>query len=192
MDATPNGCQILKSELKYHLRIQWILVLVFAAMLLSCSEKNYPSVDKLPRNAELTLFSGRQLKIDLALSVSEQRRGVSGIKDKDFANDRGILFVYWGYAQRQFWMPDTYFDLDIFFLDKDLKILEVERNVPHYPGRQNPSKIPRTKKVLSAHVLEMKSDSTLAKELKPGHTLKWSAKLPLKTYEKVMRASIRY
>jgi uncharacterized membrane protein (UPF0127 family) len=89
-------------------------------------------------------------------------------------------------------MPDTYFDLDIFFLDKDLKILEVQRNVPHYPGRQNPSKIPRTKKVLSAHVLEMKSDSPLAKELKPGQTLKWSAKLPLKTYEQVMRASIRY
>jgi uncharacterized membrane protein (UPF0127 family) len=167
-------------------------VLIFAAILLSCSEKNYHSIDKLPRSAELTLSSGRQLKIDLALTASEQIRGVSGIKAKDFANDRGMLFLYWDYAQRQFWMPDTYFDLDIFFLDKDLKILEVQRNVPHYPGRQNPSKIPRTKKVLSAHVLEMKSDSPLAKELKPGQTLKWSAKLPLKTYEQVMRASIRY
>ena len=182
----------MNCELKYHLRIQWILVLVFAAILLGCSEKNYHSVDKLPRSAELTLPSGRHLKIDLALTVSEKIRGVSGIKANDFANDRGMLFVYWGYAQRQFWMPDTYFDLDIFFLDKDLKILEVERNVPHYPGRQNPSNIPRPKKVLSAHVLEIKSDSPLAKELKPGQTLKWSAKLPLKTYEKVMRASIRY
>ena len=182
----------MNSELKYRTRFQWISVLVFAAILLSCAEKNYHSVDKLPRNAELTLSSGRQLKMDLALTVPEQRRGVSGIKAKDFASDRGMLFVYWGYARRQFWMPDTYFDLDIFFLDKDLKILEVERNVPHYPGWQNPSKIPRTKKVLSAHVLEMKSDSPLAKELKSGHRLQWSAKLPLKTYEKVMRASIRY
>jgi uncharacterized membrane protein (UPF0127 family) len=167
-------------------------VLIFAAILLGCAEKNYHSVDQLPRNAELTLSSGRQLKIDLALTASEQIRGISGIKAKDFAGDRGMLFVYWDYARRQFWMPDTHFDLDIFFLDKDLKILAVERNVPHYPGRQNPSKIPRTKTVLSAHVLEMKSDSPLAKELKPGQTLKWSAKLPLKTYEKVMRASIRY
>jgi len=167
-------------------------VLIFAAILLSCSEKNYHSVDKLPRSAELILPSGRQLKIDLALTVSEKIRGVSGIKAKDFANDRGMLFIYWGYAQREFWMPDTYFDLDIFFLDKNLKILAVDRNVPHYPGRQNPSKIPRTKKVLSAHVLEMKSDSPLATELKPGQTLKWSAKLPLKTYEKVMRASTHY
>ena len=167
-------------------------VLVFAAILLSCSDKNYHSVDKLPRSAELTLPSGRHLKIDLALTVAEKIRGVSGIKAKDFADDRGMLFIYWGYAQREFWMPDTYFDLDIFFLDKNLEILDVDRNVPHYPGRQNPSKIPRTKKVLSAHVLEMKSDSPLAKELKPGHRLKWSAQLPLKTYEKVMRASIRY
>jgi uncharacterized membrane protein (UPF0127 family) len=180
------------SELKYHPGIQWIPALVFAAILLGCSENNYHSVDKLPRSAELTLASGRQLKIDLALTASEKIRGVSGIRAKDFAGDRGILFVYWGYARRQFWMPDTHFDLDIFFLDKDLKILAVERNVPHYPGRQNPSKIPRTKKVLSAHVLEMKSDSPLAKELKTGQTLKWSTKLPLKTYEKVMRASIRY
>jgi uncharacterized membrane protein (UPF0127 family) len=180
------------SELKYRTRIQWIPALVFVAILLGCSENNYHSVAKLPRSAELTLPSGRQLKIDLALTVPEQRRGVSGIRAKDFAGDRGILFVYWGYARRQLWMPDTYFDLDIFFLDKDLKIIDVERDVPHYPGRQNPSKIPRTKKVLSAHVLEMKSDSPLAKELKSGHRLQWSAKLPLKTYEKVMRASIRY
>jgi len=166
-------------------------LLILFVLLLSCSEKIYRSVDDLPRKAKLTLPSGKKLKIDLALTRREEQQGVSGIQAKDYPDDRGLLFVYWNYELRRFWMPDTLFDLDIFFLDKNLKIRDVERNVSHYPGRQFPSKIPKTRTILSAHVLEMKSASPLAKEIKPGDTLKWSSKPKLKTYKKVMKAAER-
>ncbi len=166
-----------------------INLLVFCLILPSCFEKTYRSVDDLPRNAELTLPSGKKLKIDLALTKREKQQGVSGIQAKDFPDDRGLLFVFWDFEPRRFWMPDTHFDLDIFFLDKDLKIRDVERNVPHYPGWQNPSKIPETRTILSAHVLEMKSASPLAKEIKPGDTLKWSSKPEFNTYRKVIKAA---
>jgi uncharacterized membrane protein (UPF0127 family) len=158
-------------------------------ILPSCFEKTFRSVDSLPRNAELILPSGKKLKIDLALTKREKQQGVSGIQAKDFPDDRGLLFVYWDDAYRRFWMPDTHFDLDIFFLDRNLKIRDIERNVPHHPGWQNPSKIPQTRAILSAHVLEMKSASPFAKEIKPGDTLKWSSKPGVDIYKQVMIAA---
>ena len=179
----------MKSILYLNSKYSLITLLILSVLLPSCLEKTYRSVDDLPRNAELTLPSGKKLKMDLALTKREKQKGVSGIQAKDFPDDRGLLFVYWNDEFRRFWMPDTHFDLDIFFLDKDLKIRDVERNVPHYPGWQNPSKIPQTRTILSAHVLEMKSASPLAKEIKPGDSLKWSSKPEFNIYRKVMKAA---
>jgi len=166
-----------------------IILLILSALLPGCFEKIYRSVDDLPRKAELILPSGKKLKIDLALTNREKQQGVSGIQAKDYPDDRGLLFVYWNDEFRRFWMPDTHFDLDIFFLDKNLKIRDVERNVPHHPGWQNPSKIPKTRTIFCAHVLEIKSASLLAKEIEPGDTLRWSSEPGFDIYRKVMKAA---
>jgi|GEM_PF-662472 len=178
----------MKSILYFNSKYSVITLLILSVLLPSCFEKIYRSVDDLPRKAELILPSGKKLKINLALTKREKQQGVSGIHANDYPDDRGLLFVYWNDELRRFWMPDTHFDLDIFFLDKNLKIRDVERNVPHHPGRKNPSKIPKTRTILSAHVLEIKSASPLAKEIKPGDTLKWSSKPGFDIYKKVMKA----
>ena len=113
----------------------------------------------------------------MAKTDEAKTRGLSGRASKDFADDQAMLFWYDDSGPRRFWMPNTHFDLDIFFLDKDFVVLDVERNVPHYPfeaaasGIHGP--IPTTRTVYAQHVLEMRASSALSKSLQPGQKIQW-------------------
>lgn len=125
------------------------------------------------KQRNLVLSSGKELKVFMALSSKQQTQGLSGLKEHEFAKNEAMFFPGKAPMMRGFWMPDTYFNLDIFFIDQNMKIVEIERNVPHHPGRQEPPTIARTKQVFCQHVLEIRSDSPLAKELRFGQQLNW-------------------
>ena len=148
-------------------------VLLIAILLLqnSCSE---PESNLLTFHDKIIfeLPSGKKALTYVAMSESQKSQGLSGVQDKDFSVNQAMIFYYKEDGVRHFWMPDTYFNLVIFFLDKDFKILNVERDVPHHPGLVEPPKIYRTKGYFTRYVLEMKSSSPLAKNLKPGHKLR--------------------
>ena len=158
-------------------------VLILALLLGNSCHKEAPiqkptkkkvfDLSQLSRKAKIALPSGRLLDITLAITNAEQTQGLSGIQDKDYSPDQGMLFLYKESGPRRFWMPDTYFDLNIIFLDRDLKVVDIESNVPHHPGRSEPPAITRTRSVWAMHVLEVKADSAAAKEIKPGQSLKW-------------------
>jgi len=123
----------------------------------------------------LILPKGDKLYTYMALTVEEQTQGLSGLKDHQFSDNEAMIFMYPKNRYHSFWMPDTYFNLDIFFLDKELKIVDVERNVLHHPGRSTPPPIPTTRAIYAQHVLEVKSKSSLAKSLNIGDRLQWVA-----------------
>jgi len=118
-------------------------------------------------------------------------QGLSGVKPEDFAHDQGMLFFYLADEERHFWMPDTYFDLDLFYLDHELRILDIVRKLPHYIGRSNPQLIPRARSVWSRHVLEMKSGSPIAQKLQVGDQLKWKSSLDLKMTEEKIKTELK-
>lgn len=124
---------------------------------------------KLPL-IQLATSGGRLLQVYVAKSAEEQGQGLSGIKDEEFYSHEGMLFYYEVDGPHSFWMPDTYFALDIFFLDEKLKIIDVERNVPPHPGRVVPPAIATTRAISSRHVLELKS-SDISQGLKVGDSL---------------------
>lgn len=144
----------------------------------SASKRELPQL-QLP-TAVMGISSGKNFQVYLAVSDSEQTLGLSAIPDENWSADDGMLFWYEEDSPKSFWMPDTYFNLDIFFLDKDLKIIAVERNVPHYIGREHPETIPRTASYFCRHVLELKSSSDLAKNIQTGETLTWVSPPPWK------------
>ncbi len=110
----------------------------------------------------------------MAQTDEEQQTGLSGLPSDDFASDEGLLFPADENKLRQFWMPETHFNLDIIFLTKDLYVLDVHKNLPHFPKREPRSAIPLSKAVYSRHILEIRADSPLAREIRPGIMLKWS------------------
>ncbi len=119
------------------------------------------------------------IQVELAVSKSDQAKGLSGKKKGSLKFHQGMLFLYKEDGPKSFWMPDTYFDLDIIFLDKDLKILNIQRKVPHHPGRDEPPAIARTPAIMSRHILELAADSKISKKLRVGQQLKWASPTPI-------------
>jgi uncharacterized membrane protein (UPF0127 family) len=155
------------------------LTLSLLFILFACQSGSRPSESQI----ELTLPSGERVKTTLAITAAEQEQGLSGIRPEDFADDDGKLFFNLNYDERHFWMPDTYFDLDLFYLDKDLKVIDLIRKLPHYIGRNNSNLIPRARGVWCRHVLEMKSTSEISQKIKVGDVLKWKGSLSLQETE---------
>jgi len=168
-----------------------LLALTLLFTFISCqseSRNKEVTIDSL-KQVELITPSNEIIATRLAVSPEEQEQGVSGIKPDDFSEAQGMLFFYMEDGERSFWMPDTYFDLDLFFLDKDLKIIDIIRKLPFYVGRANFDLIPRARTVWSRHVLEMKSDSKIASKLKVGDVFKWNGKLSLSETEEKLKST---
>ncbi len=100
--------------------------LIFPFIFLGCTsqksvlEKSQDSIptmiqQPLPTEAEILTPSRNKLKTYLAISPEQQTRGLSRVQDKDFSDHEAMLFFYTEDSVKSFWMPDTYFDLDIFF-----------------------------------------------------------------------------
>ena len=62
-------------------------------------------------------------------------------------------------------------NFDIIFLDENLKVLHIERNIPAHPGRNEKPPIPKTPIVKCRYVLEIKASAPFGKELNVGDRL---------------------
>jgi uncharacterized protein len=138
--------------------------------LLACQSESRNQSLKV---TELVTPAGEVIRTTIALTAQDQEKGLSGVRPEDFEDNEAMLFYYFDEGDRHFWMPDTYFDLDLFYLDKDFKIVDIVRKLPHYKGRANPELIPRARGVWCRHTLEMKSGSKIASGLKVGDFLRW-------------------
>lgn len=152
-----------------------LLTMVLLLTLWNCQSVSQDPMKKV----ELITPYGKAIKTTLAITEADQNQGLSGVRPDEFSDDQGMLFFYMEDFEKHFWMPDTYFDLDLFYLDQNLRITEIIRKAPHYIGRANPHLIPRLRGVWCRHVLEMKSSSDIAQKLKVGDQLKWKSSLTL-------------
>src|SRR5689334_8160191 len=88
-----------------------LVSLLFLTLLGACQSKG-----KTGDWAELVAPQDT-IKVLVAISDTDQRRGFSGVQDADWPDDEGILFLFPFEDVRGFWMPDTHFDLDLFYMD---------------------------------------------------------------------------
>lgn len=135
---------------------------------------------------ELITPANETVRSSIAATPSEQSKGLQGVRDADFDSDEGKLFFYLSYSSRVFWMPNTYFNLDIIYLDAALKITDIVWNMPHYTGSVN-SEIPRAPSITSRHVLEMKAGSAISSKLQIGDSFQWKSPLTLQEIELKIR-----
>ncbi len=170
-----------------------LLTLLLLLCLLACQSESQKKTllpqensSTIEKQIELITPSGDSIQTTLAITPDEQQQGLSGVQPEDFSDSQSMLFFYLEEGEKAFWMPDTYFDLDIIYVDKDFKIVDIVRKLPHYVGRANPDLIPRARLVWSRHAFEMKSGSEIAKKLKIGDQLQWkSHQTPLQIESKI-------
>ena len=162
-------------------------LIVFFIFLPSCKKHDSNDRFKAIRETTLLLPSGHLIRTSLAITEEEQRQGLSGIQPDQFSDERGLLFFYLEDGQRRFWMFDTYFPLDIIFLDATFNVIAVEKNVPFYPSKKFSSDIPATKIIWARHVLEIKAGTPLSEEIKTGVRLQITGGISLSQIEQEIR-----
>ena len=116
-----------------------------------------------------------KIKVFVADTDERQRKGLSTIKSEDFPANWAMLFPLEAMRVRQFWMPETHFDLDVIFMNGDYYVLDIHKGLKHYPktGGRRGIEVPLSKEVFSQHVLEVRADSPIASKIKPGMTLEF-------------------
>lgn len=137
-------------------------------------------------NITLRPPTGDRIRTNIAYTKADQAEGLQGVRDAEFKEDEGKLFFYLEDSARTFWMPNTYFDLDIIYLNEDLVVTRIVRDLPHYTGDVS-SETPRAPRVTSRHVLEMKASSEIAEDLRVGDKLDWESPLSIEETEDEIR-----
>ena len=138
------------------------------------AEKDFFSSQYIKKGDELIYLKtprGKVVEAKALRSLNMKIQGLSGIKPNELQNHQGALFIYDEMSPRQFWMPDTYFDLCIIFMNEKLEVIDLIKNAPSHPGRTEPPVIFKSRDVVSSHVLEVKSSSKICKNLEKGQKL---------------------
>ncbi len=117
-------------------------------------------------------------KVYLAKTQQEIISGLSNIRDDEFTNTMALLFEFPEEAQLQFWMYNTFFDLDLIILDKDLNIVGIEKKMKANPSINKQDNFYTSQKYRGKYALEIKS------KRKKNIDLKLGEKLSLRNYEK--------
>ena len=94
------------------------LTLIFI-LFSSCQQDQFPiNVKDIQSHLEhyeqaYIKVKNQRIPIILAKNEQQQSKGLSSIKSENWPNELGMLFFYNKAGMRSFWMPDTYFNLDI-------------------------------------------------------------------------------
>ena len=101
--------------------------------------------------------------VEIADDEIERARGL--MFRENMAPDHGMLFVYPAQQSLGFWMRNTILPLDLIFIDKDGKVVGVEKGKPYSDDLISPG-------VDSQFVLELNAGTAEKIGLKPGATVR--------------------
>ena len=66
--------------------------------------------------------------ISLEIADNEQKRSYGLMNREDMKSNSGMLFIWKDRQIRNFWMKNTHFNLDLFFLNNQGEIIEIYKN----------------------------------------------------------------
>lgn len=107
-----------------------LLILVLATGLLitliSATKRAVPNKYPNEEAVEIVFENGSKIYAEVADSLSERVRGLSG--RESLAPNSGMLFIFEKTEKPAFWMKDTLITLDILWIDSNKEIVQIERN----------------------------------------------------------------
>ena len=98
--------------------------LIFPEIVLA--ESNQPVFKQIVCSIYLNKNNHQELSLDIA--DNEQKRSYGLMNRKDIRPNSGMLFIWKDSQIRNFWMKNTHFNLDLFFLNKQGQIIEIYKN----------------------------------------------------------------
>ena len=144
--------------------------ILFLFLALSAGAAGAFEIPKGAGEAVLALPDAFKVRVELAVTREEQSKGL--MFRKELKENRGMLFVFSEAGEKSFWMKNTLVELDIVFLDKDLKVGKVfHRVTPAGPERGDD--VARVS-APAFFVLELAGGTARKHGLRPGARLKIS------------------
>ena len=101
---------------------------------------------------EIKINKKKQALFSLYVADTYEKRKYGLMNREYIKSNSGMLFMWKDLEKRIFWMKNTYFDLDLFFLGKEGQVLEIFRNAKAFDEDQIFSK------EKAMFVLELKAD----------------------------------
>ena len=118
-------------------------------------------------NIKYVKIAGQNIKVDLALTQSEQTQGLSGRLNLN--ENEGMLFVFTNLGKYPFWMKDMNFPIDIIWLGENMRVVYIKKNAspelypePYGPGENDGD---------AKYVLELVSGFSDKNSLKVGDSV---------------------
>ena len=90
------------------------------------SESNRPIFKQIVCTVRVNKINPQELSIELA--DTEYKRSYGLMNREDMKSNSGMLFIWKDKQIRNFWMKNTYFNLDLFFLNNQGEIIEIYKN----------------------------------------------------------------
>ncbi len=117
---------------------------------------------------KVILPGNKILRVDLALTPQQHEVGL--MFRTSLPKNYGMLFVFPTEQDLQFWMKNTWVDLDMVFLDNKKKITIIHRHVPRsYP--ETPDSMVARREGRGQYVLELPAGTASHYDLKEGQQL---------------------
>ena len=121
-----------------------------------------------PASPVCTVPDGTRVHLELALTDQEKALGLM-FRDS-LPADAGMLFVFDADSPVPFWMKNTFIPLDLVWLDKDGKVVDVHADTPPCRADPCPSYAPARP---ARTVLEVNGGFAAAHGVKPGAVLRF-------------------
>lgn len=136
-----------------------IFVIFLLIFLIGCA-KNFNGNFK-----EIVIDNGKELieiNVEIADDNGEKMRGL--MFRENLNENGGMFFVFENESYQTFWMKNTFIPLDIIFIDKNFKIVDIKSAVPCEEG---PCTLHKSSKP-AKYVLEVNSNFTIKNNVKAG------------------------
>ena len=136
-----------------------ILVLFLLFFLIVCTK----IINENSR--KISIYNGKNL-IDLNVEIAddnqERTRGLMFRESLDETS--GMFFIFENENYQIFWMKNTLIPLDLVYIDKNLKVVDIKYAVP---CKEDPCTVYKSAKP-AKYVLEVNGNFTAKKNIKPG------------------------
>ena len=169
-----------KRRRSFGLRLIVILSIVLAATLFSLDsyfdnnhqkQSNDETEIEFEKEGQLSFFDKQNnlliTTIDIEIAEDDYERTLGLMYRYSMSDTVGMLFIMEKEETQSFWMKDTYISLDIIYLNKDFKIVKIQKNT-HPLSEES---IPSIKK--SKYVIEVIGGFCDKLNIEEGSTIKY-------------------
>jgi uncharacterized membrane protein (UPF0127 family) len=128
-----------------------LLIFIFSLAFSSCGREF------------IKVFFPNGFSITAELAVTDEERQQGLMYREKINSDQGMLFVFEEEDKYSFWMKNMKFSIDMLWLDRDKRIVHIERKLPPCKSLPCPSYSPL---IPAMYVLELKAGSADENHLK--------------------------